>query len=92
MKSTTKDNLYLTTNEIAISLNKSRREVFDILQNRNVKPDFKNESNLNFYSLKNINLVFNIVPIIPIIKKTKKPYFEFASVIVESKINKNGID
>jgi hypothetical protein len=92
MKSTTKDNLYLTTNEIAISLNKSRREVFDILQNRNVKPDFKNKSNLNFYSLKKINLVFNIVPIIPIIKKTKKPYFEFASVIVESKINQNGTD
>lgn len=92
MKSTINDSLCLTTNEIAILLNLTRQKVYNTLFERNVKAVYKNEANINYYSIKDIRFIFDIVPIIPIVKKPKKPYFEFSSVIVESKINQHGTD
>lgn len=92
MKSTTKNNLSLSTNEIAILVNKTRSEVYYILSNRNIKPIYKDFYKLNYYSIKDIYTVFDILPFVPIIKKPKKQYFEFSNLIVESKINQNGID
>jgi len=92
MKSITKNNLSLSTTEIAVLVNKTRRQVYEILSNRNIKPIYKDVYKLNYYSIKDIYHVFDILIFVPIIKKPKKQYFEFASVIVESKINQNGID
>jgi DNA-binding transcriptional regulator GbsR (MarR family) len=87
---------YFTVKDISEITGISKPNVYARIENFGIKPDLiklaRNGRNLNFYLFETVYKFFDISINIPIIKKERKPYFEFASVIVESKINQNGID
>ena len=86
----------LTANEISKITGMHISSVNGFIKKKEIKPlnikIIKNNKFQKVYYLKRIALTFRIGVFIPIVKKRRKPYFEFSSLILESKINQNGID
>jgi hypothetical protein len=88
------ENKYYTAKDISKITGLSKTTVYTKIECFGIKPDLRetgiNGRNLNYYLFETICKFFSLSITIPIPKKERKPYFEFASIIVESKINANG--
>lgn len=90
------ENKYYTVKDISKITGLSKTYVYTKIESFGIKPDLRetgiNGRNLNFYLFENIFKFFSLSIIIPIVKKERKPYFEFSEITLESKINAYGID
>jgi hypothetical protein len=101
MKSTTKNEIdlnkeFYNVKEIAKLINFTSSWTVQLLNKMGFLPskiEIRNSKLKVFYYHKfDVYKFLNLDVCIPITKKRRKPYFEFSSLIVESKINQNGID
>lgn len=101
MKSTTKNEIDLSkefynVKEISKLINHTSNWTVQLLKEKGFEPSKVEITNTKlkvfYYHKFDVYKFLNLDVCIPITKKRRKPYFEFASVIVESKINQNGVD
>lgn len=90
------ENKYYTVKDISKFTGHSKNYIYAKIDAFGIKPDLQkiaiNGRNLNFYLFETICKIFNLYITIPIVKKERKPYFEFSEITLESKINAYGID
>jgi hypothetical protein len=88
------ENKYYTAKDISNITGLSKTTIYIKIDSFGIKPDLikkaKNRKNLNFYLFETIYKIFNLYITIPIVKKERKPYFEFSEITLESKINNYG--
>lgn len=87
---------FYTIEEIANLVNKAYSTVYILMNNKGFKPAFKKvlKTGGNEFYFKNTDVYkfINLAIYIPVVEKVKKPYFEFSELIIESKLNHNGLD
>lgn len=90
------ENKYYTAKDISEFTGHSKNYVYTKIDSFGIKPDLQkiatNGKNLNFYLFETICKFFSLSIVIPIVKKERKPYFEFSEITLESKINAYGTD
>lgn len=73
---------FYTTADISKLTGLSKNEVYFKIVNLGIKPSLKkkqkNNVSINYYSLIDVLKNFDLMLFFPVIKKTKKPYFEFS--------------
>jgi len=90
------ENKYYTAKDISNITGLSKTTIYIKIDSFGIKPDLQkiavNGRNLNFYLFETICKIFNLSITIPIVKKERKPYFEFSEITLQSKINAYGTD